>query len=139
MGQPHTGFPRRAALAGLLAVAANTSPPIAAHAATGDEELLQIVANGLAIDAAFRHLSTTWAGEIEMPAHIEQQESALADELAATWEQSGHHNARTLAGLQAKARLALTAMPLNRNGTISQGSTDFLVWSLCRDLLGVRA
>ncbi|MFT8863177.1 MAG: hypothetical protein ABF916_09345 [Acetobacter fabarum] len=47
--------------------------------------------------------------------------------------------AHTLAGLQAKARLALAAMPLNRNGTVSPGAPEYLAWSLCRDLLGVAA
>jgi hypothetical protein len=66
-------------------------------------------------------------------------ENALVDALSDKWDEAGNLQAHTLAGLQAKARLALTAMPLNRNGTVSPGAPDYLAWSLCRDLLGMAA
>ncbi|MBO1328929.1 hypothetical protein OQ496_11510 [Acetobacter suratthaniensis] len=134
-----TGLSRRTALAGVLALAGSAAPALAAPVEPDDAELLRVVQAGLEADAAFCQLSEAWADEIDTPPHVEAQEHALVDALSDKWDEAGSLQAHTLVGLQAKARLALTAMPLNRNRTVSPGAPDYLMWSLCRDLLGVAA
>lgn len=140
MSKPHptqTGLSRRTALAGVLALAGSAAPALAAPVEPDDAELLRVVQAGLEADAAFCQLSEAWSHTVDIPPHVEAQERALADALSDKWDEAGSLQAHTLAGLQAKARLALTAMPLNRNGTVNPGAPDYLAWSLCRDLLGV--
>lgn len=138
MTQPaNTAVSRRTALAGVLALAGSAIPALAASAGPDDAELLRVVQSGLEADTAICQLSEAWGDTVYMPPHVEAQECALLDVLSGSWDDAGSLQAHTLAGLQAKARLALTAMPLNRNGTVSPGSSNYLAWSLCRDLLGI--
>lgn len=140
MSKPHptqTGLSRRTALAGVLALAGSAAPALAAPVVPDDTELLRVVQAGLEADTAFCQLSEAWSHAVDIPLHVEAQERELVDVLDGKRDDAGNLQAHTLAGLQAKARLALTAMPLNRNGTISPGAPDYLAWSLCRDLLRV--
>lgn len=142
MSKPYptqTGLSRRTALAGVLALAGSAAPALAAPTVPDDAELLRVVQAGLEADAAFCQLCDTWGDVIDIPDHITAQELELADALSDKWDEAGSLHARTLAGWQAKARLALTAMALNSDGTLSPGNSEYLMWSLCRDLLGAAA
>ncbi|MFT8675334.1 MAG: hypothetical protein ABF791_05655 [Acetobacter sp.] len=132
-----TGLPRRRVLTGVLALAGSAPHALAAPGAPDDAELLQVVTAGLATNAALCHLCNVWRHEVEMPGHVEAQESVLEDALLNAQDNAGRLHAKTLAGLQAKARLAFTTMAFNRDGKVSPGNPGFLTWSLCCDLLGI--
>ncbi|MBB2165384.1 hypothetical protein HLH26_12740 [Gluconacetobacter sp. 1b LMG 1731] len=127
---------RRTALTGGLALGTTATASCAPHVVADDADLLRRVDAALSAHAAFTALAKRWGDTVRIPGAVIAEEARLLDLVNDLRLAAMELPARTTAGLQAKARLVLTALDLNADGTIRPDQDDFEAWSLCRDLIG---
>jgi hypothetical protein len=133
---------RRLLLGTAPAAAAVASVPAAIAAPHPDAAIVRLVATLAAGQAEAFRLDAPYSDVVA--AEIPQDVQARLDELSGQWhelrDQIGATQARTLEGLQAKARaLMLLYVPGQETEAdpLLMSDEDQLPWSLCRDLLAI--
>ncbi|WP_029604985.1 hypothetical protein [Kozakia baliensis] len=135
----HGGVSRRAAFSGVLALAGSVGV-VSAVPASKDARLIDLTSQALAIDEEIIRQTEAWSDVLEAPpAHVEAQETALTQRLRQLQTDVASIQAQTLAGMKAKARLVLSSLPVNQHNRIDPDHSEFMVWTLCHDLLGLDA
>ncbi|MFW7268631.1 hypothetical protein ACMAUO_11760 [Gluconacetobacter sp. Hr-1-5] len=126
---------RRTALTGCLALGTTATASCALHMAADDTILLRRAEAALSAHAAFEALAKRWGNTVLIPEGVVAEETRMLDLVNDLRLAAMELPARTAAGLRAKARLVLTTLDLNADGTIRPDQDDFEAWSLCRDLI----
>jgi len=126
-----TRLPRRAALAAALSL------PGALAASGPDAEILRLAKRIVSVEAVNAELWTPYNEVVGGPPKaIRDHSRALTQEYLGLMCEIGHMRATTPEGLRAKARAAMTKVFLNEDLTVDEDDDDFIMWSLCRDLIG---
>ena len=102
-----------------------------------DARLLSLVAAFLENERSFEALHASWSETRlrDIPNWVDEQSRGMVDRCHRLRRLIGLIPARTREGMVAKARAALAHSSMASPENLDQDSDDFIVWSLCHDLV----